>query len=129
MPTSTSSGASPCTPASPRQSSCTFSVQGAHAPAHGADAGAELDWFAHDPVAGARAGRQAAEFWRGAVAHLREALALRPAATELSYVLAQASALGHPNQRAASWRLVAEQRRDCLATSRQHHRVNGAGAE
>ncbi len=79
--------------------------ESAHAPARRTGEGAELDWFAHDPVAGARAGRQAAEFWRGAVAHLREALALRPAATELSYVLAQAGALGHPNQRAASRRL------------------------
>jgi len=76
--------------------------ESAHAPARRTGEGAELDWFAHDPVAGARAGRQAAEFWRGAVAHLREALALRPAATELSYVLAQAGALGYPNQRRAS---------------------------
>ena len=55
-----------------------------------ASAGAEFDWFAHNPVVGARAGRPAAEFWRDAVARLREALTLRPAATELSYVLVQA---------------------------------------
>ena len=52
-------------------------------------AGVGVDWFAFDAGATASAGRQATEYKRDAVAQLREALALRPAATELSYVLAQ----------------------------------------
>ncbi len=52
-------------------------------------AGAGANWFAFDAGATASAGRQATEYKRDAVAQLREALTLRPAATELSYVLAQ----------------------------------------
>ena len=52
-------------------------------------AGSGTDWFAFDAGATASAGRQATEYKRDAVAQLREALTLRPAATELSYVLAQ----------------------------------------
>ena len=52
-------------------------------------AGKEVDWFAFDAGATASAGRQTTEYKRDAIAQLREALTLRPAATELSYVLAQ----------------------------------------
>ena len=52
-------------------------------------AGVEVDWFAFDAGASASVGRQTAEYRRDAIAQLREALTLRPAASELSYVLAQ----------------------------------------
>ncbi|KAK9840943.1 hypothetical protein WJX81_001578 [Elliptochloris bilobata] len=65
--------------------------------------GAERDWFAFDAAAAARAGRQTAEYRRDAIAKLREALALRPAATELSYILMQMlCASGQPAQAQAA---------------------------
>ncbi|BDA43336.1 hypothetical protein COCOBI_04-3480 [Coccomyxa sp. Obi] len=51
--------------------------------------GGGIDWFVHDPVLVAAAGRSASEFWKDAERHLKAALAIQPTASNLSYTLVQ----------------------------------------
>ncbi len=51
--------------------------------------GGGIDWFVHDPVLVAAAGRSASEFWKDAERHLKAALAIQPAASNLSYTLVE----------------------------------------
>ena len=61
-----------------------------HAGAVGtADQAEELDWFALRPAVLTLAGRAASDFWRDGEKHLKSALAIQPAATELAYILVQ----------------------------------------
>lgn len=83
-------------------------------------AGAVADWFAYDAGATASAGRQATEYKRDAIAQLREALTLRPAATELSYVLAQVRQMVTSHALCSNARhLCVAQRRACCAIGEQ----------
>ncbi len=52
-------------------------------------AGGGIDWFVHNSVLVAAAGRSASEFWKDAERHLKAALAIQPAASHLSYMLVQ----------------------------------------
>lgn len=54
-----------------------------------ADSAGGIDWFVHNPVLVAAAGRSASEFWKDAERHLKTALASQPAAANLLYTLVQ----------------------------------------
>ena len=58
-----------------------------------AAASVSMEWFAHDAALVAKAGRGASEFWKDAERHLKAALAIQPAASDLAYILVQVGSI------------------------------------